>query len=348
VKAGGIALAALLAAGLAAGSPPSAHAAARPCVTVYPPYGTYVPAGRLHGPGLLLDGGGPIVPATLPWMHRVLTGSSQRGGNVVVLRASGDDGDDADFYRQGGFASVQTLLIRPCASRKQVDGLASLVDKADAVYFAGGDQSHYTAWKGSRLIAAVRRVYARNGVVGGLSAGLAVQGAVVFDSAAADRLGNDVMTADAIADPLESRISFTTDFFSWPALADTITDTHFVVRNRFGRLVAFLARILHDRLLGNARTVYGLGIDQGSAVVVGPDGMATLLNGPHGRGAYFLRAGGPAPLMPHQPLHFTVEVSHVARTGERFDLLHKRTGRPWVPVTVNGAARPPYSRNPYD
>ncbi len=85
-----------------------------------------------------------------------------------------------------------------------------MVDKADAVYFAGGDQANYVIWKGSALIDAVKRVYARGGVVGGGSAGLAIQGAVVYDSVAGDRLNVETHTKDAVNNPLEPRISFTT------------------------------------------------------------------------------------------------------------------------------------------
>ena len=141
-------------------------------------------------------------------------------------------------------------------------------------------------------MAAVKRVYARGGLVGGGSAGLAIQGAVVYDAAAGDRYGNDTHTADAVAYPLERRISFTTGLFAWPPLADTLTDTHLVVRDRFGRMIVFLARILHDGLLPNARVVYGLGIDQASAVVVDPAGVGTVLNGAGGRGAFLVRARG--------------------------------------------------------
>ncbi len=319
-------------------------------VTVFPRYGNYAETARLHGPGLLLDGGGALeAPSeSLRWMHRRLIGDTPaRGGNVVVLRASDRNIYDRSFYRDGNFASVQTILIPPCASRDAVDAVAPFLDRADAVYFAGGDQAHYVAWKGSALTAAVQRVYARGGVVGGGSAGLAIQGAAVYDSVAGDRFNTNTHTSDAVANPLEPRISFTTGLFEWPALTDTITDTHFVVRDRFGRTVAFLARILHDRLLPNAQTVYALGVDQASAVVVDPDGMATVLNAAGGRGAYLVRAGATPHLTAGRPLRYAVAVSHLGRTGERFDLLHKRTAEPWYPVTVDGARSPIYSRDPY-
>lgn len=319
-------------------------------VTVFALHGTYVPTPHLHGPGLLLDGAGVTgSPASsIVWLHRRLVGNDgRRGGNVVVLRASYSDVYDRPFLRYGNFASVQTVLIPPCASRAQVDPVASIVDKADAVYFAGGDQAHYVAWKGSALMEAVKRVYARGGVVGGGSAGLAIQGAVVYDSVAGDRLNEETTTSDAVRDPLEARISFTTGLFAWPALADTLTDTHFVSRNRFGRTVVFLARILHDQLLPETSTVYALGVDEGSAVVVDPDGMATVRNEPGAHGAYLVRASAPPQIVSGQPLRYTVDVAHLARDGERFDLLRKRPTAPWYSVTVDGGRTPIYSRDPF-
>ncbi|MBV9233674.1 MAG: cyanophycinase [Candidatus Eremiobacteraeota bacterium] len=319
-------------------------------VTVFPRYGAYVPSTRLRGPGLVLDGGGALTapPASLAWMHARLFGDdSRRQGNVVILRASAGEKYYQEFYRDGNFASVQTVLIPPCASRDAIDSVAKIIDGGDALYFSGGDQAHYVAWKGTALMEAAKRLYARGGVVGGGSAGLAIQGAVVFDSVAGDRLNLETTTRDATADPLEPRISFTTGLFTWPPLADTITDTHFVTRNRLGRLVAFLARILHDGVLTPAPTVYGLGVDEASSVVVDPDGVATLLNGEGGRGAYLLRADAAPHLVPGEPLRYTVNVSHVARNGERFDLLRKRTSEPWYPVTVDGTSATYYDRDPY-
>jgi cyanophycinase-like exopeptidase len=319
-------------------------------VTVFPRYGTYVATAKLHGPGLLLDGGGALEApsSSLAWLHRRLVGSTtKRAGNVVVLRASYGNIYDKPFYRDGNFASVQTVLIPPCTSRAAIDSVAPIVDLADAVYFAGGDQAHYVAWKGTALMAAVRRLYGRGGVVGGGSAGLAIQGAVVYDSVAGDRLNQETHTRDAAENPLEPQISFTTGLFAWPALADTITDTHLVVRDRFGRMVAFLARIMRDRLLPHAHAAYALGIDQASSVVVAPDGTATLFNAPGGRGAYLVRATVVPHLTAGEPLNYTILVSHVSRNGERFDLLRKRTAEPWYAVTVDGSRAYPYSRNPY-
>jgi cyanophycinase-like exopeptidase len=325
--------------------------ASTPCaMTVFPRYGTFVPTPKLHGPGLVLAGGGfeESPPSIFPWIRRTITGTDTgRGGNIVVLRASSANEYDSFFYHDGRFASVQTLLIPSCAPAADLARAARIVDTADAVFFAGGDQAHYVAWKGSPLIDAVKRVYARGGVVGGGSAGLAIQGAVIFDSVAGDRFNANVHSADAIADPFEPRISFTTGLFAWPALRNTMTDTHFAIRNRFGRAVVFLARIAHDGLMPGASSLYALGIDHASAVVVDAAGTGTLLNAAGGRGAYLVRAPATAAIAPQRPFQYTVMLSHVKRNFETFDVAGKTTQDPWFAITVR-AGTMPYSRNPYD
>ena len=326
------------------------HVALACTVTVFAPHGAYARSARLYGPGLLLDGAGALgsPAASISWLHRRLVGNdAARGGNVIVLRASYSDVYDKPFWQYGKFSSVQTVLIPPCASRAQVDAVAPIVQKADAVYFAGGDQAPYVAWKGSALMDAVKRVYARGGVVGGGSAGLAIQGAVVYDSVAGDRLDQETTTRDAVRNPLEARISFTTGLFAWAPLANTITDTHFVARDRFGRTVAFLARIFYDGLLPATHELYALGVDQGSAVVVDPGGEAMVLNGARGHGAYLIRASTKPQLASSSPLRYTVDVAHISGNGEHFNLQAKRTAAPWYSVTVDGSRSPVYSRDPY-
>ena len=346
-------LVAVMAAGVAPAATPSTSAAtpAACTATLFPLYGKYVPSKHLHGPALILNGGGALEGplSEWKWAHDYVLGrNAGRAGNVLVLRAYDANIYDKIFYNAGDFASVQTALIPPCAPRSEVDRIAAVVDRADIVFFAGGDQANYTRWKGSALIPAIRRVYARGGAVGGGSAGLAVQGAVIYDAVAADRVGNDTHTADAVKYPLEPRISFTTGFFAWPPLADTITDTHVAVRDRFGRTVVFLARILQDRILGNVSTAYALAVDQASVVLVGREGIGTVVNGapPGVQGAWLIRATGVPHVTAGSPIRYAVDVSNV-RAGDTIDLLHKTTHNPWYRVVVDGSKTPPYDRNPY-
>jgi peptide/nickel transport system substrate-binding protein len=324
--------------------------------TVYPAVGRYAPAPALRGPGLVLSGGGTDIDATFKWMHATLSGGSPaRFGNVLVLRASGGDDYTPYIAPLGPFASVRTILIPPCATRAQVDALAHYVVAADAVFFSGGDQADYVPWKGSALIAAVRGLWARGGVAGGTSAGLAIQGAVAYDSVAADRLhpnddSYEVRSSNALPNPFEPEISFTRGMLEWPPLANVITDTHFARRNRFGRLVVFLARIEHERRMPTG-TMYGLAVDERSSLVVDRHGIATLLKytgpGYQTRGAYLIHLIGVKQLVPGRPLIATVEVLHLSRAGAHLNLLARQGEGSTYQVTVDGSRTPPYSRDPY-
>jgi cyanophycinase-like exopeptidase len=276
----------------------------------------------------------------------------------LILQAWEGNDYAQTFYRHSRFAAVQEIFVPPCARALKVDAVAAYVDRADAVLFAGGDQAHYVAWKGSALIRAVRRVYARGGIEGGGSAGLAIQGSVVYDAVAADRVlpgGLNLDSRRAARDPFGPAVSFTTGLFAWPPLAATITDSHFARRDRFGRLAAFMARAFHDRLVGSdpvyGDRVYGLGIDEGSALVVDGRGVATLHEATgtayRSRGAYLLSGGAASRIAPGRPLLYTVDVVHLQHSGETYDLRNHRGGGARYRVTVDGSHANIYSRNPY-
>jgi cyanophycinase len=311
---------------------------------------------KLDGPGLVLAGGGTDIDAEFTWMHDTLSGGTKvRFGNVLVLRAGEEEGGYTPYIGPlGPFQSVQTIAIPACASREQIDALASIVDGADAVFFAGGDQANYVAWKGSAMIAAVQRLWSRGGVIGGTSAGLAVQGAFDYDSAAADRLhpnddAYEVTGRNATANPFEPEISFTTGFLAWPMLANVITDSHFARRDRFGRTVTFLARLEseHGLTLG---TVYALAVDERSALVVDKHGVATLLEyagaGYQTHGAYLIHLVRVDRLTPGSPLRATVRVLHLRTPGAQLNLYTKHGNGDSYQVTIDGSQTPPYE-DPY-
>jgi len=97
-----------------------------------------------------------------------------------------------------------------------------------------------------------------------------VLGQFVFSAA---KGGED--SEHALADPYDSYLTLERHFLDTPLLRGVITDTHFAQRDRMGRLVAFLARIVED---GWAREAYGVAVDEQTAIVVEADGGATVLN----------------------------------------------------------------------
>jgi len=322
------------------------HAWSAPCaVTSYPRVGRATPSSIApHGPGLVLMGGGADVDAAFHWMGRTVAGpAGSDGGDVVVLRASGDNDYDAYIHGLARFNSVRTIVLPQCSSRSAIVRAASVVARAQSVFFAGGDQADYVIWKGGPLVAAVQEMYDRGGVVGGTSAGLAILGEYVFDAVAADRT-HDVHTADAVPDPGEPSISFTEGFLTFPALRGVITDTHFRQRDRFGRLAAFLA-LLRER----GKSVRGIGVDVHSALVVDRRGMATLLLQGAGGRALFLRGGSVERLQAGRPLVFRgLDVILLDRSGATFDLRRWCGEGKEYAVDVDGDAKRMYEpADPY-
>jgi cyanophycinase-like exopeptidase len=66
-------------------------------------------------------------------------------------------------------------------------------------------------------------------------------------------------------------------------LKNILTDSHFAKRDRMGRNLGFLSRIAQDGWSAHPREI---AVDERSAVLVEPDGSATIVGS--GKGAYFL------------------------------------------------------------
>jgi len=93
-----------------------------------------------------------------------------------------------------------------------------------------------------------------------------------------------------LKDPYGNKVTISRDFLRIPLLAGIITDTHFAKRNRMGRLLVFLARIVQDGWNAHPRAI---AVEEGAAVLMEPDGQAKVIgNGP----AYFVSTTSPPTL----------------------------------------------------
>jgi cyanophycinase len=226
--------------------------------------------------GQLLMGGGTDVDAAFQWMI-----NKAGGGDFVVIRATGTDAYNPYIYGLGTVDSVETIIIknRTAASDPFV---VNKIRNAEALFIAGGDQNDYvTLWKGTPVEDAIHYLVTRNVPIGGTSAGLAVMGEFLFSAA-----NGTVDSSTALSNPYNGKVALDRDFLVLPNMTGLITDSHFVTRDRMGRLVTFLARIVKD---GWVSTAKGVGIDEMTAIAVEANGTASVL----GSGAaYFLRTPG--------------------------------------------------------
>jgi cyanophycinase len=223
--------------------------------------------------GTALMGGGKDVDAAFQWMIQ-----KSGGGDFVVIRASGTDAYNPYISRLGKLDSVETLIIK---SRKAASEpfVIERIRNAEALFIAGGDQANYiNFWKDTPVAEAIQSLIDRGVPIGGTSAGLAVLGEFLFPA-----YFDTITSKEALENPFHPRLVLEKQFLRLPYLRGTITDSHFVERDRMGRLLTFLARLKEDGWLKEARAI---AIDREAAVLVESDGGATLAGK---NAAYFLR-----------------------------------------------------------
>ena len=234
--------------------------------------------------GLVLMGGGADVDEAFRYL--VDRGG---GGDVLILRASGEDGYHDYLQQLTGPDSVDTLVFQSRAA-SYCPQVIEKIDQAEAIFLAGGDQSKYIRyWRNTPVQEALQRAVDRGVPLGGTSAGLAVMGDPLFPA------HKDTITSqEALANPCDERISLEPAWLKLPGLSQVLTDTHFSQRQREGRLTTFLAHAPEG--------TRGLGVDEATAVLVDPDGQAKVV-GQHS--ATFFVPPGPAQVcQPDQPLTY--------------------------------------------
>ena len=233
--------------------------------------------------GFALMGGGTDLDEAFQWLC-----DHAGGGDFLVLRATGTDAYNP--YVQGicKLNSVATL-IAPTKEAAEDPFVAQAIAHAGALFISGGDQANYiNFWMGTPVQAALNDAIRRGIPIGGTSAGLAVLGEYSYSAQGDMPNDKDLDSKTTLGDPHNPRETLVRGFLHIPLLGNLITDTHFVKRDRMGRLLVFLAR-LNERQgyppVVSLQPVRGIGVDEGAAVLLEANGKARVV----GRGnAYFL------------------------------------------------------------
>jgi cyanophycinase-like exopeptidase len=280
----------------------------------------------LIGPSYFLQGNGsPLTSAYQVHIDQVAAAPL----DIVVLAASapssGSKTPECDaLIRLRNVNSCETITITQ-ASGANDTGATGAVNNAELVYFAGGNQCNYVGWKGSSVYNAVKGVVARGGGVGGGSAGLAIQGDYVYDAC-----NGSVLSSEALNNPYHRYISFSYDFFNWQPLVQVITDSHFVERDRMGRLMAFVARQIKD---GKAIAAYGLGIDANSVMLIDKNGLGQVYGGV----AYVVLGDHqPERCVSRQPLSFSNYKIWKLTANQTYDFQNRPTTGAYLRSVANG------------
>lgn len=295
----------------------------------------------IGGPGMLLMGGGSEVDSAFSQRAFPIA----NGGDVVILRTTGSDGYNAYLYNlvSGTLKpnSVETLLVDTPAKANSSYVEWTLCN-AELIFMAGGDQSAYiNAWKDTLVESATRTAYQRGGVIGGLSAGLAVSGQYIYDPDGVTA----ATSAEALANPYRSSMLFSTGLLDLPLMQGIITDTHFAQRDRIGRLLAFMARLRQD---GTAPSIVGIGIDEATSMFIDRNAQGYV----DGSGAAYVLHEESDTVRTQVRAGQALVYSNIKRTklisGQRYNFADRTHNGTRINLSVDARAAPALSpANPY-
>ncbi|MBI1192789.1 MAG: cyanophycinase [Bacteroidetes bacterium] len=216
--------------------------------------------------GLCLMGGATDNDDAIRWFLQ-----RADGGDVLVLRSTGSDSYNDYFYSDMGVSlhSVETIVCLS-ADASNEPYVLSRIQQAEAIWFAGGDQWDYLRfWRNSPVDSLIRAaVRERNTVIGGTSAGMAIQGQYYFSAE-----NGTVTSPAALANPFNNKVTVdSARFLAHPLMEGVITDTHFDNPDRRGRAMVFLARALTDF----GEPALAIACDEYTAVCIDTAGMARV------------------------------------------------------------------------
>ncbi len=212
--------------------------------------------------GALVIVGGGSMPRSVVNKFMELAGGST--AKIVYLPTAVPPSEQRETSPPPFFAGAEkvTVLNQRGAAEVDSDEFREALNEATAVWFGGGRQWNFVdAYEGTQAIELFLAVLQRGGVIGGSSAGATIQGEFLVRG---HPLGNTVMMAEGY----ERGFCF---------LPGSAIDQHFSQRNRFADLEAVIKK--HQDLLG-------VGIDEGTALVVQPHTSEVIGNG----SVYLLRS----------------------------------------------------------
>jgi cyanophycinase len=233
---------------------------------------------------------------------------------AVISTASSFGPLAAERYREL-FLDLGAHDVHPIGAQTRAEAndpaVAAVLDDATGIFMTGGNQLRLSSTIGGTVLArAILDRHRAGAVVAGTSAGASAMSThmIAFGSSGSTPKQRMATVAAGIG-----------------VLPNVIVDQHFQQRNRIGRLLALVAQ--NPALLG-------LGIDEDTAGIVGPDGILEVI----GRGSVTIVDGSESEtdaweVRGHRPLMISNVVLHSLPAGHRFDLHDRRR----LPATERAA-----------
>lgn len=198
---------------------------------------------------LMLCGGGRIPEEVYEEFLRLAGGKNAH--IVHIPSAHSFSSPEAIRFRYNGWLSYDvasfTFLDAPSREEADTEQFAAPLEQATGVWIGGGSQGRLASlYAGTKVEKALKKVLERGGVIGGTSAGASVMSSTMI------RYGS---STEAVTDT------------GLCLIEHAVVDQHFAERSRLERLLG---------VLEEHRSQIGLGIDEGTAVVVQADRLRVL------------------------------------------------------------------------
>ena len=239
-------------------------------------------------------------------LSRFVTLAGGTDATIVVISTASSLGPLAGERYKAIFGELGVTRVRPlhAVTRPQANDETSALAVRDAtgIFLTGGNQLRLASTiGGTRLADAVLERFRHGAVVAGTSAGASAMSSHMIAFGASGATPKHRMAQIAAGLGL---------------LPGVIVDQHFQQRNRLGRLLSLIAQ--NPSLLG-------LGVDEDTAGVVGPDHVLEVI----GRGSITVVDGAASEtdaweIKGHRPLMISGVVLHSFPSGYRFDLRRRQ------------------------
>lgn len=271
------------------------------------------PATRGH---LLIVGGGEQPPALVTRFVELAGGPGR--ARIAVVPMASEEAEEAGREKAEDLRGLgaDAFVLNLTRAQAQGDSAARLLAGVTGIWFSGGDQTRLTGvLLDTPVLDSIRARWRAGAVVGGTSAGAAIMPDSML-TGNVYRAGEDTAGyyGDDFPDVRRGTYQVARGFGFLPG---TVVDQHFLRRERHNRL---LSAVLERPGL------IGVGIDESTAVEVGPDGRWTVRGASailvyDARQAGVTASGAPA-------LGAAGVRTHLLPAGSVFD---PRTGRATLP-----------------
>ena len=226
------------------------------------------PASAPASKGSLVIIGGALRPDNTAVWERIVQLAGGKGARIAVFASASANPEKAGaalverLNKYGANAFFVPVAVRLTGTDYQEAAdnavLANAVRNAGGAYFAGGDQARITRalrredGSNTRMLDALWELYRRGGVIAGTSAGAAIMSSTMFGHPKPVLATLKLGLTDG--QEITPGLGFIGD--------DVFVDQHLLVRGRFARMLPAMLQKGYK---------LGLGIDENTAMVVGPN-----------------------------------------------------------------------------